>query len=102
MGSKGGGACCCLPSLLLWEVPTLDTVLSTIDYFFKNFAYRLMDILPYMGNIDSDFAVQASNFLGWLNWFLPIRDCAAYMGSTLSLVAIYYSCKYILKRMGII
>lgn len=80
----------------------MDDLVSYFEYFFKNFSYRLTDILPYMGEIESDFADTASTYLGWLNWFLPVGDCVAFMGTTLSLIATYYSSRYILKRMGII
>lgn len=80
----------------------VTVILQALSYYFKNFSYRLQDILPVMPDIVTDFPTLAAPYLGYLNWFFPVGDCLEFMGATLSLLGVWYGSKYILKRMGVI
>ena len=57
---------------------------------FQKFAQKLLDLLPLspFQEFISDF--RGLPYLGWLNWFFPVRGCLTVMGVWLGAVGLFY------------
>lgn len=73
-----------------------------LDWFkeiFDEFADWLLTVLPsspfrgFLGN----FKVQFDPYLGYLNYFVPIKDFIAIIGAFLAVVAVYYLYSIIMR-----
>ena len=54
---------------------------------------------PFMQYLE-DFT--QSDYLGWLNWFIPFGRCIAAMAVWWSAVIVYYGISWIMRQLGII
>ena len=54
---------------------------------------------PFMNYLE-DFT--QSQYLGWLNWFIPFGRCIAAMAVWWSAVITYYAISWIMRQLGII
>ena len=54
---------------------------------------------PFMQYLE-DFS--QSDYLGWLNWFIPFGRCVSAMAVWWAAVIVYYGISWIMRQLGII
>ena len=69
---------------------------------FTNFAEALKDVLPI--SPFKDFIAQFGGlpYLGWLNWFFPVRGCLTVLGIWLTAVATFYIWSIVMRWLKVI
>lgn len=77
-------------------------MLAWLEELFNAFANVLLSILP-----SSPFAKYISAFgelpfLGWLNWFIPIKACLVVFSSWLIAVGLFYAYSIIMRWLKMI
>ena len=77
-----------------------------MDMFFKqvfqNFADKIVSLLPQSPIVNSDFASLGAEFMGILNWFVPVGLCLDFLGSVLGCVGLFYLVMIILRLLRVI
>lgn len=83
----------------------MDIFLSIFDWLLNaltDFANTLLSVLPK--SPFSDLLNQFSDipYLGWLNWFLPIRDFIYIGGLWLTVIGVFYLYQVIMRWIKVI
>lgn len=63
---------------------------------FGEWLLQVLPISPFRGWLDN-FRSQFSPFLGYLNYFVPIKDFVAILGAFLAVVAVFYLYSIIMR-----
>lgn len=59
----------------------------------------ILPVSPFQGVID---ALEATPYLGYLNWFFPVGRCLTVMISWGSAILVFYGISWILRQLNII
>lgn len=69
-------------------------ILSALWTAFSGFLESVLPVSPFAKYID---AFSSLPFLGYLNWFIPVKECLIIFATYLAAVALYYLYSIILR-----
>lgn len=72
------------------------------DRIWQTFSDKLLDILPQSPQISVDFAEVARDYMGMLNWLIPVGLIVDTLGVVLTCLAVYYGLRIILRLLHVI
>lgn len=72
------------------------------DKVWQSFSDKLLELLPQSLQISVDFADVAQDYMGMLNWLIPVGLIVDTLGVVLSCLAVYYGLRIILRLLHVI
>lgn len=72
------------------------------EKIWQSFSGKLLEILPQSPQIGVDFADVARDYMGMLNWLIPVGLIVDTLGGVLTCLAVYYGLRIILRLLHVI
>lgn len=76
-----------------------------IDWMYKlvrDFGHKILSLLPHSPFRSFIDNFQSPQYLGWLNWFFPVKQIIVILGLWLSAIALFYLYSVIMRWVKLI
>lgn len=76
--------------------------MDTMESLFNKFAYNISEFLPRSPFANVIESIGNIPYLGYLNWFFPIKDILTVMALWLGAITVYYAYSIVLRWLKVI
>lgn len=77
-------------------------ILSQFFVNAKDFLLSVLPLSPFKSFIEGIQLSIGAKYLGWLNWFVPVRQILAVLAAWLSAIALFYMYSIIMRWVKVI